>query len=129
MTAIANTTKIDATFTSWLHRAYLDLGPVPAQAPHHLCGLDFGIRALVERRAYPRIQSALNPSFRQALIRQAALPAYAVASPLELAMALQTPRWRLLCELCRGFSDLEPRVQVRVAWLLGKLSFKTTYSN
>lgn len=110
-----------ATFTRWLFRAYLDLGAVPREAPHHLHGLDFGIRALAENRPYPRIQSALNPSFRGVLLAQTGLHSYAVDDPRSLPESLRTDRWRTLCEQVRGFDDLAPVQQARVAWLLGKL--------
>jgi tetratricopeptide (TPR) repeat protein len=109
------------TFTSWLFRAYLDLGPVPVEAPHHLHGLDFGIRALLEKRPYPRIQSALNPSFRTMLVNETGLHEYAVGDPLSLPESLRTDRWEALCEHVRAFAGLAPATQVRVAWLLGKL--------
>jgi tetratricopeptide (TPR) repeat protein len=116
---------IDRHFTSWLFRAYLDLGPVQPRSPHHLSGLDFGIRALIEDRPYPRIQSALNPSFRAALLAQTRMYDHDVTRPAELPVALRTERWQKLCELCAGFADLTPTVKVRLAWLLGKMCFQS----
>jgi len=118
-------TTIDSTFTGWMFRAYLDLGPVPPRGPHHLWGLDFGIRALMEEAPYPRIQSGLNPSFRAALLAQTGLTPYAVARPNALPVSLRTDRWDHLCARCDTFADLRPELQVRLAWLLGKLCFQS----
>lgn len=112
---------VEQDFTSWLHRAYLDLGPVPERAPHHLWGLELGIRAVMERRPYPRIQSALNPSFRQALIRQTGKIRYAIETPHDLSPELRTERWQALCDACDRFHEQPPADKVRIAWLLGKI--------
>jgi tetratricopeptide (TPR) repeat protein len=113
--------SIDQTFTQWMFRAYLDLGPVPREAPHHVHGLDFGVRALMEGRSYPRIQSALNRSFRDVLIRCTGLSQYDIEDPQVLPKALRTERWQSLCDHLESFHGLPSTVQVRVAWLLGKI--------
>ncbi|MBL8955604.1 MAG: tetratricopeptide repeat protein [Myxococcaceae bacterium] len=110
-----------ASFSAHLYRPYLDLGPADPAAPFHVLGLDFAIRALGENRPYPRIQSALNPSFREQLLQHTALPMYRVTAPRDLAPALRTPRWAVLVESVDAFTDLEPAQQVRLSWLLGKL--------
>ncbi len=120
----SSSTQLDPlqqSFTRWLFRAYLDLGPVPVEAPHHLHGLDFGIHALMEDTAYPRIQSALNPSFRDALVQETGLAQYNIKSPSELPSSLRQPRWTFMCEQIQSFESLSSLSQVRLAWLLGKL--------
>jgi tetratricopeptide (TPR) repeat protein len=109
------------SFGRWMFRAYLDLGPVSPEAPHHCHGLDFGIRSLVEDRAFPRIQSALNPSFRQALALELRAPECLIADPRDLPARLRTDRWQELCRRIEAFGTLPPATQVRVVWLLSKL--------
>lgn len=112
------------SFAWWRFRAYLDLGPVPAKSPHHLYGIDFAFRALVDSETYPRIQSALNPSFRAALIHTIHDTGYDVYEPGDLAPALRTERWETLCQLCDSFQELPTSSQVKLAWLLSKLCFQ-----
>ncbi len=114
-----------ASFSAYLYRPYLDLGPADPAAPFHVLGLDFAIRALTENRPYPRIQSALNPSFRDQLLAHTALPMYRVAAPDELPPSLRTPRWSVLVERFEAFAELEPAQQVRLSWLLGKLCLQS----
>lgn len=113
----------DESITSWIYRPYLDLGPLVPDSPHHLWGLEFGYKSLVEDCEYPRIQSALNQSFRDALIHETGLSKYDVKSPTELALSLRTERWHRICDLIESFPSLSGHAQVRLSWLIGKLCF------
>lgn len=116
--------RLDHSFTRWLFRPYLDLEPAAPDGPHHLQGIEFGFRSLTEDKPYPRIQSALNPSFRDALIHDTGLVEYGVATPFDLPEHLQTDRWRTLCEAMRSFDSLPTRSQVRLTWTVAKMCFQ-----
>jgi tetratricopeptide (TPR) repeat protein len=116
--------RLDHSFTRWLFRPYLDLGPAAPDGPHHLQGIEFGFRSLTEDKPYPRIQSALNPSFRDVLIHDTGLFDYRVATPLDLPEHLQTDRWRALCEAIRSYDSLPSRSQVRLTWTVAKMCFQ-----
>ncbi len=117
--------RLSDSFTRWLFRPYLDLEPAVPQGPYHLAGIELCFRSLVEDRDYPHIQACFNPSFRKALIRDTGLADYDVATPLALPEALQSERWRVLCESIRSFDALPVRAQVRLAWTLSKLCFQS----
>lgn len=115
--------NIDESFTGSMHRAYLDLGYVDIKYPHHLIGIDFGIKALIEDRDYPRIQSALGPSFRMMLIRQTGLYQYLIDKPQALKKHLRTERWEILIQYCNSYDTLSIKQKSRLAWLIGKMCF------
>ena len=71
----------DANFKAWLYRPFLDLGPAEATGNHYLAGVTFAYSAMAERRAYPRVHGVLLPSARQAMVREARLPAFDVEDP------------------------------------------------
>lgn len=113
--------RIAGSFTGWLYRPYFDLGPPAPDPPFHVAGLRYGFRALAEGRRYPRIQVAMNQSFRDGLVASVGVPEYLVESPADLPEQLWSPEWRVLCEAVEAFDDLVVEQQVRLAWLIGKL--------
>lgn len=114
---------IGMTYSSWLHRPYLDLGSMPDGAPSHTVALDVDRRCLVEGRHYPYFAQTNSPSFRDELILVSGLAEYDVDSPLQLDPDLRTPDWQLLCEHLDTFAQLAADVRVRVVRLLLRLGF------
>jgi tetratricopeptide (TPR) repeat protein len=115
--------KPGPALAAWLYRPYLDLGPLPPRPPFHVTGIEFGYRALVDGGTYPRIQAALNASFRDVLIRTTGAVSYGIERPTDLPPTLRTPWWERMCRFVEDFDDLEPEQQVLLAWLLSKLCF------
>lgn len=110
--------------TTALFRPYFDLSDAAPGVPYHVKGVEFGTKAVLEDRPYPRIQSALNPSFRGLLCAASSQPAYDTENPLDIDPSIRSPRWGAMCEMVRHFADLPIRQQVRLSWLLGKLCFQ-----
>lgn len=121
--------RLSQSFTCWLFRPYFDLGSAVPEAPHHLHGIEFGFRSLVEDKYYPRIQSALNPSFRDVLIQETGMSDYGVETPLDLPEHLRTDRWQKLCEAILCFDTLPTRAKVRLTWTVAKMCFQQAMLN
>jgi hypothetical protein len=115
--------SIGMTYSSWLHRPYLDLGPMPDGAPSHTVALEVDRRSLAEDHHYPYFAQTNSPSFRDELIFACGLAEYGVGNPLQLHPDLRTPDWQLLCEHLDTFAHLRAEVQVRVVRLLNRLGF------
>ncbi len=115
--------EIGASFSSWLNRPYLDLGPAPEGVPNHTAALSVDCRSLFDGEDTPWFWSSLNPSFREALVADANLPAYQVSNPTELAAELRTDRWQQLCDYLADFRNLDAEVQFKVARMLNRMCF------
>jgi len=115
---------LNHSFTRWMFRPYLDLSVPADHAPYHLYGIEYYFRSFVEDRYIPHIHACFNPSFRGVLIRETQLSNFELASPLDLADALQSERWKTLCDGIRSFDSLPTRSQFRLAWTLSKLCFQ-----
>jgi tetratricopeptide (TPR) repeat protein len=113
--------RAEQTFTGYLYRPFLDLGPVVEGGPLHPWGVEFACRSLLEERGYPWIYAEYPPSFREGLLRLTGLPRYRVRDPRELAPALRTPRWQRLCDALDRYDASPLEVRCRVVRLLGKL--------
>ena len=120
-TTSARAHAADAGLKAWLYRPYIDLGAGGADGNIHVQGTIFAKRALLERKPYPRIHGLINPSFRRAVVREARLPAYTVADPLQLPEELRTEGWRALCHALENFSAIEPEERVTALWLLHRM--------
>jgi tetratricopeptide (TPR) repeat protein len=111
----------EQTFTAYLYRPYLDLGPVVDGGPLAPWGVEFAARGLDEGRAYPWTYAEYPPSLRERLLELTGLPEYRVRDPRDLAPALRTPRWQRLCDALERCDALPAEAQNRVLRLLGKL--------
>jgi len=111
----------EQTFTAYLFRPYIDLGPVVEHGPLHPWGIELAYRSLVEARAYPWMYIEQPPSFRERLLQVTGLTAYRVHDPRELTPELRTPRWQHLCDTLDQYDALPLLTQWRVMRLLGKL--------
>lgn len=113
----------EGSYTFWLHRPYFDLGPAEggsllAQGPLH------ALEALRRDAPIPGTYSAQPEAFRQSLVRQTGLIAYACTEPADLDPAYRTPEWELLCDLSDRFEHLPTARQVLVARLWSNLGFQ-----
>lgn len=112
---------LEYSFTATLYQPYFNLGPVLPDGAFHPHGIEFDYLSLIEGVQYPRIQSVLMPSYRQALVEEAGLPQYQVENPLQLAQDLRTERWQHLCDYVEHYKESPRLTQLQVLRLLGKL--------
>lgn len=97
---------LEASFTSWLYRPYVDLGPFSA-GPLHEQRVELDYKELIDGSRGPHgLQRVLAPSFRDSLLRETGLREYAVRSPLDLPVQLRTERWATLCDYVLHIRDL-----------------------
>ncbi len=108
---------LDARFSTWLLRPYLDLADFNG-GPLHAQNLEECWRAFVEPDGSPFIpQRALPPGFRIQLAGEAG-QAYAVADPRDLPESLRSDRWRRLCVALDEWTLLRGEEKSRLACLL-----------
>jgi len=113
----------DASFTRFLFRPYLDFGGADLRAPHHVVGLHFAIRAVLDERDYPHLQASMNPSFRDLLLRSVQPMAGDVKThDLDGSGPNDGPARRII-GLCSSFAAQDQVTQRRVAWILIKAGF------
>lgn len=114
---------LTATFARYLFRPYLDFGPADLRAPHHVVGLDFAVRALLEGRDYPHIQASMNPSFRSVLLHATGLTDVGITSNVDADDLTILNRRKIIDELCSSFKSNSVDTQRRLAWVLIKAGF------
>lgn len=112
---------IGSTYSSWLYRPFLDLGPMPDGSPPCTVALEVDRRSLVEEHHYPYLFQTAHHSFRVELIQASGLYEYDLENPLQLHSDLRTDHWRLLCDYVENFASLRAEVQLRVVRVLTHL--------
>lgn len=113
----------DDSFTAWLYRPYVDLGP-RNDGPSHIYCVEFAFRNLLHSgERCERPQRVLPHSFRESLLREANLPAYRVTDPLNLPTEFRSARWQLMCDYLAHFAGLNRCQQADVMALLSSLCF------
>jgi tetratricopeptide (TPR) repeat protein len=113
------------SFTAWIYRPYVDLGPAPPRAPYHAYGVEFARRNLMEAADIPRTLTSTGPAFRAELGWILRLPAghFASQSVFDVEPGGRSAAWESLCAQTEEFAGLSVSRQLRVAWLLLKLGF------
>jgi tetratricopeptide (TPR) repeat protein len=115
-------------FAVWLLRPFVDLGPL-ARGPLYARGIEEYWQAFAEPTRPPFVLQRILPHpFRRQLTTEAGLFEYAVENPCDLPRALQTSRWRSMCEAIEAWADLDLNRQRRLVLLLHALGFYTTVS-
>jgi tetratricopeptide (TPR) repeat protein len=109
---------VGSTFSAWLHRPYLDLGPL-VDGPLHAWSIPFAFEQLVTGSA-PIMPLQHHPSIflRSALARSLRSDHFAVRRASDLPPAFRTDEWTLVVDLVDRFSDLAFDTQVRLVQLL-----------
>ena len=111
---------LDARFSTWLLRPYLDLASFDG-GPLHAQNLEQCWCSFVDTDRLPFIpQRALSPGFRIQLAREAG-QAYAIEDPRELSESLRSDRWRRLCAALDEWTSLGGEEKFRLSSLLHSL--------
>lgn len=115
---------LNARFSTWLLRPYLDLGPIVI-GPLHACALEECWHALMVPGSPPFVpQRSLSPAFRKQLADEAG-EAYDVSDPRALPDRFRTERWQTLCEMLDHWHDLPLDHRCRLAALLHSMCLYT----
>jgi tetratricopeptide (TPR) repeat protein len=112
-----------------LLRPFVDLNPCE-RGPLCARGMEqYWIAFTDTHRPRFALQRILPSTFRAQFLEEAGLPAYHVEDPREVPAAIQSSRWRLMCEALNHWPELTTDQQCRLVLLLHGLCFYSLLSN